>query len=799
MFSVQIKRMVALTVAGLLPFSLIACNESTGVKESEGSHSIAQRSDAETSLQPTVLYDFEGDEIPDSIHLMGAEGTIVTYTDKNGQPNRGLKLHMHSAKHSYTGIAFRPSTPWNWEEYTSASLYFDMASVGEESTQFYLNVSDTSGAVFTRSVDIPVGDIQSYYGKLSGHDLVIPDTGEANDLNLASGLRSNPPTWTSEDRQFVWMWGTKNLDLSGVREVALSVQSALFDKTVIIDNVRIQPNPPMDENFLVGLVDKFGQNAKQNYPGKVHSLEELHAKRDAELKQLDGKRFKGRSKFGGWLEGPKLEATGYFRTEKVDGKWSLVDPEGYLYFATGLDIIRLSNSSTMTGYDFDQSKIKQRSAEDFTPEDSIGMLTVSEEAQKTRYLESETRAKMFNWLPSYDDELGNHYTYRRSAHSGPLKRGEAYSFYSANLERKYGEESPGSYLDKWEEVTVNRMLNWGFTSFGNWTDPAFYDNDKVAFFANGWIIGDFKTVSSGNDFWGALPDVFDPVFKERAFETLRVVASEVKGTPWCVGVFIDNEMSLGRPESDKSRYGIPIHTLARPSKGVPTRAEFSRKLKEKYGTIDALNKSWGTELASWQEFDLGVDLKDKPVTDNLRTDYSMLLSTYAEQYFKTVSEAVKAHLPNHLYLGARFPDWGMPMEAVKAAAKYADVVSYNSYKEGLPDKKWEFLAELDMPSIIGEFHIGSMDRGSYHPGLIHAADQADRGEMFIDYMQSVIDNPYFVGAHWFQYMDSPLTGRAYDGENYNVGFVDVTDTPYQEMVDAAKVVNSKIYVERYKK
>jgi len=78
-----------------------------------------------------------------------------------------------------------------------------------------------------------------------------------------------------------------------------------------------------------------------------------------------------------------------------------------------------------------------------------------------------------------------------------------------------------------------------------------------------------------------------------------------------------------------------------------------------------------------------------------------------------------------------------------------------------------------------------------------AADQADRARLYTDYMNSVIDNPYFVGAHWFQYIDSPLTGRAYDGENYNVGFVSITDQPYRELVAAAKAVNRALYQRRY--
>ena len=66
-------------------------------------------------------------------------------------------------------------------------------------------------------------------------------------------------------------------------------------------------------------------------------------------------------------------------------------------------------------------------------------------------------------------------------------------------------------------------------------------------------------------------------------------------------------------------------------------------------------------------------------------------------------------------------------------------------------------------------------------------------------MYSVIDNPYFVGAHWFQYIDSPITGRAFDGENYNVGFVTMADVPYQEMVNDAKELNSTLYSTRFGK
>ena len=754
----------------------------------------ADAATAPDEAELAVLFDFEEDRVPDDVKLVNAASRLDGRDATRGET--ALVVKMHSRENINAGIALQPDSPWDWSEFEDFSLAMDIANRGEVSVQLNLDVSDIDGQTTTRSVSVPVGPSKTYYSKIDGHDLARPKGEEGVELNFTSGLRSNPATWESDDEIFISLWGAKNLNLEGITRISLSVAHTLRDKEFTIDNVRLIANPPMNKAFLEGIVDEYGQNAKMEFEGKIHSDEEMWAQRDAEIEALaGGQPLPDRSRFGGWADGPQLEGTGYFRTEKVKGKWSLVDPEGYLYFATGLDIIRLSNSTTMTGFDFDQDRIRQRTADDTTPEDSEGLNRVSDEAVPSRRLVSDVRAKMFNWLPSYDDELGNHFGYRRAAHSGPLPRGETFSFYSANLERKYGEEAPGSYLDAWEEVTIDRMLNWGFTSLGNWTDPRFYDQQRIPFFANGWIIGDFKTVSSGNDFWAPVPDVFDPVFEERAMITAKQVAGEVQGTPWCVGVFIDNEKSFGRAETRESQLGIVLHTLRRNGEDVPTKRHFTNMMRHKYKSIEALNESWGTAIDSWDDFDRGIesDLKS-PAQEQ---DYSAMLEAFADKYFSVVRMAVKTHMPNHLYLGSRFADWGMPPEFVRAAARHVDVMSYNIYKEGLHPKRWKFLGEIDMPSIIGEFHFGASDSGLFHPGLLHAADQEDRARMYTEYMHSVVDNPYFIGAHWFQYIDSPITGRALDGENYNVGFVSVADVPYAPMVEAAKELHSEMYERRF--
>ncbi len=724
-------------------------------------------------------------------------GIIKPVAAETSVTNGVLHVKFNAKKNNYSGISIQPEKAWDWSDLTDFNLAFDIVNTGEHSVQLYLDISDIDGFNYTRTVNVPIGNkVQTYYAKMAGHDLGVMDNDHKVELNFTSGLRSNPDTWESDEHQFTSMWGKKNLNTSGIAKINLSVQSNLHNKSIDISRIQIRQNPEFNQQFLTDIVDKYGQNNTTDFVGKITNDLELEQQRINEAKTFSGDVAADRSRYGGWLSGPKLEATGYFRTEKVNDKWSLVDPDGYLYLATGIDIIRLSNSSTITGFDFKQEFIVQPTKDNVTPEDSQKLNRVSDDAIASRFVASNMRTDMFSWLPSYDEPLGKHFGYRRSAHSGPLKHGETYSFYSANLERKYGEQ-PEGYMQAWEDTTVNRMLNWGFTSLGNWTDPRYYDNNKIPFFANGWIIGNYKTVSSGDDFWAPMPDVFDPEFETRAMATAKVIYDEVKGNPWCVGIFVDNEKSFGRSDSTESRYGIVVNTLTKDGANVPTKAEFTRLMQHKYGDISKLNQAWNKSIANWDEFNNGIDSSiNNPVQI---ADYGILLTAYADKYFSTVNKAVKHYMPNHLYLGSRFPDWGMPREVVNASAKHVDVISFNSYKEGLTKKSWAFLKEIDMPSIIGEFHIGAKDSGLYHPGLILASDQQDRAQMYKDYMKSVIDNPYFIGAHWFQYIDSPITGRAYDGENYNVGFVSVTDTPYPFMVNAAKEINQQMYQRRFGK
>lgn len=707
-----------------------------------------------------------------TVKIISAKG--VTHGKK------ALQIVLDDADDDVIHIAF--ANPVDASELGDVNIAMDVTNNSKVSVHLFVGVQTGNGHGQLSSTVIAPGETQTLYKVLTGFE-----------ASVETGLREIPPGWETTEDKLIERNRSGMIDVSQITQVTLQTSANPSVREILIDNIRVRTNPVSDPFFLTEIVDRFGQAAKEDFPYKVRDEEhllEVTRKELADLAASDGP--PGRSKWGGWANGPKLKGTGYFRTEKVNGKWWMVDPDGHLFWSNGIANIRMANLGTQTGYDFSDPEVRIIDPEELTPEDSLDIVTLEKKYWKSRYLASPIRRELFQWLPTYDHPLGDHYGYRRTFHKGAQDSGEIYSFYKANLERKYGDD----YLMKWRDTTIDRMKVWGFPSLGNWVDPIYYQADRIPYFANGWIIGNFKTVSSGNDYWSPLPDVYDPNFKRRARLTIEQIAREVQGSPWCIGVFVDNEKSWGRGDDARGRYGLVLDALSKDIKDSPAKAQFSGMAKERYGNdIAALNAAWGTSFADWAEFDASAVPADP---EAIREDLAEMMLDYGETYFRIVSEELDRVLPNHMYMGVRMAQWGMPPEIVQAAVKYSDVLSFNNYKETMHPDRWAFLSELDRPTLIGEFHMGATsDTGFPHPGLIHATDQTDRARMYEQYINSVLDNDYMVGAHWFQYVDDVISGRSYDGENYNVGWVTNTDLPYGPMIESAKRVNYGLYRRRF--
>jgi len=166
----------------------------------------------------------------------------------------------------------------------------------------------------------------------------------------------------------------------------------------------------------------------------------------------------------------------------------------------------------------------------------------------------------------------------------------------------------------------------------------------------------------------------------------------------------------------------------------------------------------------------------------------LVLDAFA-RYLAVINAAVKKADPNHLNLGIRFG--GTPPDYVIALATGFDVYSLNKYRWEPPaDYLDKIYSLVHKPMLIGEFHIGVPGRGMA-PGLVQAMNQEERGVAYRYYVEHAAAHPEVIGTHWFQWIDEPALGRN-DGENYNIGWVDVTDRPYDELVEAAKVTHARL-------
>ena len=504
----------------------------------------------------------------------------------------------------------------------------------------------------------------------------------------------------------------------------------------------LPPNP----NLLSGrLMDSFGQYTGADWPGKLHNAGELATRRAAEEAALaKAPQPPGTDRFGGWTGGPALTATGYFRTVQNGGKWWLVDPDGHLFFSIGMDAV-------------DDS-------------DTYGGTTVT------------GRDAMFSALAEPGAVVFGH----MNAAPAGVTPGTIYNFYAANLERKYGP----AYHQAWQQNALARLKSWGFNTLGNWSDLALAKQDAMPYVARLAYASNHAHVPTSYQGWAPMDDPFDPKFAADVAATFPRRVQPYKNDPYCIGYFLANEMSwVGT--GPYANQGLAIGTLGLDASASPAKQALLAQLQKKYMTINALDTAWQTNFPSWAA--MGASWQAPPnLTDAMVADLNMFVLTLARQYFHVVDSILKSLDPHHLDLGCRFAHF--TPEAAQACAENCDVVSFNIYQNNLD--KWAWLTGLNKPCLVGEFHFGARDRGLFWGGMVDAGSQAGRASAYTAYMQSALRHPAIVGCHWYEYADQPVTGALFDGENGNVGFVDVTDTPYPELVQAAQTVNLGAYALR---
>ncbi|MBI2425805.1 MAG: beta-galactosidase [Candidatus Hydrogenedentes bacterium] len=612
-------------------------------------------------------------------------------------------------------------TPWDWSSH--AGVRAVLHNPGGAPLMIYLRVDNAGADGLDHCITVQQSIEPGKSGTVSAYF-------SRGDSDFLWGMRGVPVRGPVASGAIV--------DPSKITAFQFFLNGPYEEQRFLIERVELfGEGAPLETLVPLPFVDRFGQYMHAEWPGKLHGLSELQERRTAEEAAFTGP-LPDRDAFGGWTAGPKLEATGWFRTEKHGGKWWLVTPEGRLFFSFGVDCVNTGDRTFV-----------------------------------------ERRAPWFEWLPSEDEApFAALYAHVSGAHSmaDPIGgAGRTFSFYQANLLRKYG----GDWWPRWRGTAYARLQQWGFNTIANWSDGAVLQASPLPFVASGGTHG-VPAIEGATGYWAKMVDVYDPAFEAAADRAAGSLAAEYGANPKCIGYFIDNELAWE---------GVKKGVLRSPV-SQPARAALAEFLRQRYrDDIAAFNAAWGIEVNTWN-----TPGEPPAYTETIEADLDAFLKVFAERYFSVYREAFRRHTPNQLYLGCRFST--MPGAAVRACAAIADVVSFNVYRRKVPAEFWLGEDGIDKPILIGEFHFGARDRGMFHTGLVPVDDQSARGDAYSAYIASALAHPNIVGCHWFQYVDEPITGRHYDGENYNIGFVDVTDTPYPELSAAAKVAHQNAYTQR---
>jgi hypothetical protein len=438
--------------------------------------------------------------------------------------------------------------------------------------------------------------------------------------------------------------------------------------------------------------------------------------------------------------------------QDVNGKWYFVTPSGHLFYSIGCNTVAFTGATIVTN-----------------------------------------RSAMFGGLPATTGApTSSFYGQTSNIYMGPLtgQTATTFDYFEANRYLKYGTGWGASSATS----AVNRLHAWGFNTLGNWTDPNVIVLKKMPYVATVQVNASIPSINTGPY---PMPDVFNPSFPATVTQKLKAQAAGAIGDPWCLGWFIDSELSwsgsAGTGE-ENGRYGLAYGALAAPA-GTPAKYELLGELENKYGTITALNAQWGSNFASWAAMNAPITTFPASVSAR-QPDLLVFCQAYTYKYFEIINSSLKALDPGALYLGCRFTNV-VTTEAEHAAGLFCDVISLNIYAPSIDPADWSWLSTLGRPLIIGEFDFGSTDDGMFSGGLAPTSSQSARAAAYQAYLQSVLTNSVIVGCHWFEYEDEPTLGRAQDGENYNIGLVSVADKPYPELIQAAMTTNLAAYTTRY--
>jgi hypothetical protein len=417
------------------------------------------------AVKKAPLVSFEGDAAV--LASVGAAKTRITLSNKHVTQGKQSLEAVFGLK-DYPNVSFQAGKAFSvtdWRPY--GALIFDAYNADAEPLQLNMRMDDNANHNWNTSIELPPKK-QVRVAMV----LRLPNT----------GMRGYPMAAACKADVSGYFWQT-TFDLGNISSFQFFCGDSERERSLFIDNIHLTEITP-----LRNIVDKYGQFTLADWPGKIHSDKEMIARHRAEAKALlSAPAPPERDPWGGWTGGPQLAASGWFRSEKLDGKWWLVTPGGRLFWSVGLDCVGPEISGPVRGHE-----------------------------------------ELFAWQPKESDPL---YAFGW--------KGGWVNFWGMNLYRTYGPD----WENHWLDLTRQRMRAWGFNTIGNWSAEKACRELRVPF----TVPISYKGVEPFNGEDGSRSDFFSESWAKTVEEAVIATTTKWKDDAYCLGYFVDNELPWPKP------------------------------------------------------------------------------------------------------------------------------------------------------------------------------------------------------------------------------------------------------------
>lgn len=369
-----------------------------------------------------------------------------------------------------------------------------------------------------------------------------------------------------------------------------------------------------------------------------------------------------------------------------------------------------------------------------------------------------------------------------------------YAPYSRNVAQKFGDEA------KWADSTAARLSDWHFNTLPANHSLALRHRQfsHIEFVSFGTSFSDVDGLCPKTT-WTGFPDVFSPKWPRHCDKFARQHCAPVKGDPWLIGYFLDNELEwFGK---NYRPWGL-FDEAWKKAADNPAKQAWVEFLKKELEGPKEFEANWGVAVADFDALAQHIE-PAAPRTKRAEEIALRWVRLVADAYFKGCADAVRKHDPNHLILGCRFA--GNAPDIWDIAGKYCDVVSFNIYpridvEAGVPqpviDQIQEWHAKAQRPMMVTEWSFPALDAGlpSEHGAGMRVDTQEQRARCFSFFQTLMFSLPFMVGSDYFMWADEPAQGISESfPEDSNYGLVDLNDEPYAALTNAARDVNGRVY------